>query len=271
MQFFIGCLFLSIYLADDNIIGDCNTCLFTQKNYSIPCPSNSTIHCSAARANCQSVSGGCILEACLLLEPLLLGIGNDPLLFSAIFTTSNTINQFLPANGTPSFFTSNTINPLTTAAGVFAGELLVAMLNFKFFPVRFLRFSSNCSFVEPIFYNMTLETLLYISNYVISGDTSIFTPELTPENLTQALFVYNNAKENATLGQCFICSVIIEEPTAEPSSLPAPTTGDNGNVSILIVIIVIVFIIVLVIVIAVVVLVYIMKRRTPIKLPSRFK
>ncbi len=275
MYLFVIYLFLFVYRADHILIGDCNTCLFTQSNYSTVCPSNNTLHCSAAKANCQSVSGGCILEACLF-EPLVLGITGDPLLFHATFATSNAIQQFLPTNGTPSIFTGNTINPLTTPAGVFAGELLVTMLNFEFFPVKFLRFSSNCSSVLPIFYNMTLETLIYISNYVISGDTSLFVPEITPESLTHALFIYNNAKVNATFDQCFICSsssIIIKEPTVEPS-IPSSTGDSNGNTSILIVVIVVVFLFILIIVIMVSVLVYIMKKRSPLsppKLANRFK
>lgn len=272
MHLLIVCLFLSICLTNDHLIGECNTCLFTQKDYSGACPGNNTIYCSAAKVNCQFVNASCILQACLN-GPLILGIANDPHLFSVIFTTSSMISGFLPANGTPSVFTSNGINPFTTPAGVFAGELLVAILNFEFFRVNSIRFSSNCSFVQPIFYNMTVETLIYISNKVIAGDTSNFMSELTPESLTQALSVYNNARQNETLGQCFICNMIIEEPSSEPSSSPpSDNSGDNGNISILIIVIVLIFIIILIIVVVVVVLVYVMKSRaSPPKLPSRFR
>jgi hypothetical protein len=49
--------------------------------------------------------------------------------FSAKFTTAKAVENFLPAGGIPGVLTSDSTNPLTTAAGVFAGHVLALTIN----------------------------------------------------------------------------------------------------------------------------------------------
>jgi hypothetical protein len=49
--------------------------------------------------------------------------------FSLKFTTAKAVENFLPAGGTPDDLAADATNPLTTAAGVFAGQVLALKIN----------------------------------------------------------------------------------------------------------------------------------------------
>lgn len=52
--------------------------------------------------------------------------------YSAKFTSAAAIEKFLPAGATPGVLTGDKLNPLTTPAGVFAGQVLALQLNVDF-------------------------------------------------------------------------------------------------------------------------------------------
>jgi hypothetical protein len=52
--------------------------------------------------------------------------------FSLKFTSSTAIKNFLPAKGTPGALKADATNPLTSAAGVFAGQVLALQLSVDF-------------------------------------------------------------------------------------------------------------------------------------------
>jgi hypothetical protein len=49
--------------------------------------------------------------------------------FSAKFTSAKSVDDFLPAAGTPGALAADATNPLTTAGGVFAGQVLALQIN----------------------------------------------------------------------------------------------------------------------------------------------
>jgi len=58
--------------------------------------------------------------------------------FAIIFTSSAAVEAFLPAGGKPDLLDQDAVDPTTTAAGVFAGQLLAAKLNVGFDDAGFL-------------------------------------------------------------------------------------------------------------------------------------
>ena len=86
------------------------------------------------------------------------------------------IIDFLPQTGNASHFTHNGLltNPLTTSAGSLAGELLTATLNFNYTlhfqgnAILSLRYTNNCTIVEPYFRGRLLSEVIFVANFVIS-------------------------------------------------------------------------------------------------------
>lgn len=153
--------------------------------------------------------------------------------FSVIFDTPLAIAAFLPASRRPSVFTVSGTNPLTTSAGVFAGQLVTAILNAQFstgaFTIDQLAFSSTCLLVDPAIIGLSVSELIYIANQVIAGFTvSPFTPQI----LSDALAFYNenfHACANHE-PECFICqekgfSIILPREPEEP----VDSTSEESN------------------------------------------
>lgn len=152
----------------------CQSCMFTQEDYATPCQVPPQLFCSAVRADCHAQQAQCILEACLT-GPVVLGVYDEENqgLYSLVFTTLSAIKNFLPATGEPGILTGSLVDPTTAAsAGVFAGELLVAVLNAKLYPVYSLRFSSLCPAVPPVFIDMTVNRVIQVANQFIAGQTA---------------------------------------------------------------------------------------------------
>lgn len=138
---------------------------------------------------------------------------------SATFTNSNAIRDFLPSSGTSSVFTNNTINPSWTSAGVFAGQLLTALLNARF-STDFTRLAnlefvspSNCSAVCSSLQGKSIFEVIYIANQVIANQPTItYWNAYTPSCLNNALTFFNEAFDKCktvTDGVCFECPPLI--------------------------------------------------------------
>ena len=135
--------------------------------------------------------------------------------FTATFTTALAIEKFLPAGGTPSVFIASTVNPLSTSAGVFAGQLLAAKLNQAFtstiVDLNMLIFS-NCTKVPPIINGKSVAEIIYIADQVISGAAGPEYAAYTPSILNDALTLYNEGFlgcKNAANVPCFLCNTTL--------------------------------------------------------------
>lgn len=243
----------------------CQSCMFTQEDYVTPCQVPPQLFCSAARADCHAQQAQCILEACLT-GPVVLGVYDEESqgLYSLVFTTLTAIKNFLPATGEPGVLTGSLVDPTTAAsAGVFAGELLVAVLNAKLYPVYSLRFSSLCPAVPPVFIDMTVNRVIQVANQFIAGRTG--GRDFNASALTRVLSIYNQARRNTSYARCFLCNESIVDAVAgnETPTTDEPTAPSGGSTGAMIGIVVFVVIMVLAI-IATAMTFYILARRSGI-------
>ncbi len=115
---------------------------------------------------------------------LTIGSGSN----TAKFTTSTAIKDFLPAGGTAGTLTGNQINPLTTTAGILAGQLVAATINVYFSAAGVLGTNpqelGRLVIATGDFYGKTVYELLDIANAVISGASNAYTPAQLNEALT---------------------------------------------------------------------------------------
>lgn len=103
--------------------------------------------------------------------------------YEALFTTSQAVENFLPASRQPRPFTMNHINPTSTEAGVLAGQILALTLNvgFDLYDPNFAESINNLEdFVvsnsDNPCYEMTVGSVLEQGNLVLAGLPSAFTP-----------------------------------------------------------------------------------------------
>ncbi len=137
--------------------------------------------------DCASGSVGCLRDthfAPVFPAGLVLGDPDGPdadLFFAALFTSSQAVEDFLPAAGTPALLGQDHVNPLVTSAGAFAGELAAAKLNAGFdlagvfdpqkglpqVNLAGLVFVAN---VHPLIRGLSVAEVIYLSDLVISGE-----------------------------------------------------------------------------------------------------
>ena len=191
---------------------NCEYCGFSQGGYGAACRGQSMLSCPTiiATIKTNNVSPACLRDRCFLAS---ITLGNSSFTGgrAVTFTTAMAINRFLPAGGTPGVFALSATNPTSTSAGVFAGQLLTAMLNQRFFQssdLNQLYFSPGCLGVAPILLDYSIAEIIYIANQVIAG-SSLY-PGFTPSILNNALSLFNPRFErcNSTLAvTCFECRV----------------------------------------------------------------
>jgi hypothetical protein len=109
------------------------------------------------------------------------GVGGGlPNFYAAVWTSSDAVQAFLPASGTSGLLTSDALNPLSTSAGVLAGQILALRLNVEFscagvFRDAGLSESISCytGFVIPAscgkFAGLTVEQFLALADEVVGG------------------------------------------------------------------------------------------------------
>jgi len=107
----------------------------------------------------------------------------DPGGYEALFTTSGAVESFLPAGGPSGSFTTNHIDPLSTEAGILAGQILALTLNvgFDLYDPNFAESIDNLeNFMvnnsSNLCYGMTVGNVLEQGNLVLAGLPSTFTP-----------------------------------------------------------------------------------------------
>jgi|GEM_PF-1573969 len=125
-------------------------------------------------------------------EGLTIGDGLGLAGFSAHFTSSTDINNFLPAEGAPAVFSQNHLNPAATEAGVLAGQAVALTLNLGF-DIYDADFSTNTSKLSDFkansssspCANLTAGEVLTEANKVLAGNFSLFTPSAINDCVTE--------------------------------------------------------------------------------------
>ncbi len=98
--------------------------------------------------------------------------------FSLTFTSSQSVQNFLPAGGTPSALTESAVDP--SSGNVFAGQVLALTLSvgFDLYDEDFGASDVNLKdlvFVDGTFEGWTVEAVLAEANNVLGGGSSNFT------------------------------------------------------------------------------------------------
>ncbi|MBI4882020.1 MAG: hypothetical protein HY812_20525 [Planctomycetes bacterium] len=176
-------------------------------------------------AKCCGNNPGCLRDAhfaAVFPCGLVLGDHDGPdwdCFHAVLLTCAKAVENFLPAGGPPGKLCHDYVNPLTTSAGVFAGQLTAAKMNVGFdtagifdpmktdpaVKLKDLIFVAN---VHPKIKGYSVEEIIYISDMVISGELP--TPvdldgnlvgDVNESDLSNALDALNNNFDNGTINQ----------------------------------------------------------------------
>jgi len=121
-----------------------------------------------------------------------LTIGGETPEHYAHFTSSISIENFLPAKGTPAPFSGTHEDPLETEAGILAGQAVALTLNIGF-DDNDSDFSVNQGKLKDFYANdsgspcedMTVSEVLTEANNILAGQSSVFSPSAINECLTE--------------------------------------------------------------------------------------
>ena len=217
----------------------CRYCTFSQDAYGGPCKEyrswygSSPSTCASLLASCTKAQPGCIREKCTNASFVL---GNTTG-YTLTLTTAAAIQAFLPQGGKPAVFEKNYTDTVTTSAGVFAGQLLTAMMNVRFGAnisnTTLLRFSETCPDVAVSLRGRTVIEVVYIANQVIANISTAY----SPLELSNALALYNGVfskdddDEHGTQSRSFTCLPNTVSPTGRPTGWPTrePTDQPTGR------------------------------------------
>ncbi|MDP4197915.1 MAG: SdrD B-like domain-containing protein, partial [Bacteroidota bacterium] len=91
-------------------------------------------------------------------------------------STAKAVEDFLPQGGTPGIFSQNYVDPLTTTAGVFAGQLVALSMNINFDNAGKLGTNTlkleNLVIASGTFAGLTVKQFLDLANKAISGEAT---------------------------------------------------------------------------------------------------
>jgi hypothetical protein len=142
------------------------------------------------------------------------------------FTSPSNIEAFLPQGGTPGSLSGSAVNPTTSAAGVFAGQVLALQLNVDFgnkgalggAPIGTLVYSNPGS---PLNY-LTVSQILAIANSVLGGGAP-------PAGMTISSLndVIDNL--NSSFDGCVSDAFASDFLNAPPSTLVPPPPSQTGT------------------------------------------
>jgi len=123
-------------------------------------------------ASCNGQNAGCMLQnnfATVFPTGLTVGGG-----FTIHFSSNIAVRDFLPAGGTAGALTQNYNNPLSTSAGVFAGQVTALAINVAFGDAGVAGFTDIGSLEVNggLFDGMTVDQVLALANAVLGGDLS---------------------------------------------------------------------------------------------------
>jgi hypothetical protein len=135
--------------------------------------------------------------------------------YSMYFSSSAAVQNFLPHGGKPGVLTADLTDPISSPAGVFAGQLTAAMLNLGFdaLGIGLCTLTGTCDFqyppgtlgslifgdcVEEELEGLTVLEIVELANTVISGEDA--PDDLKPGDLKDALEELNEAFEDCKPG-----------------------------------------------------------------------
>lgn len=135
-----------------------------------------------------------------------IGIAGETGRFFLRFTTSTAVMNFLPAGGAPKALKASANNPTSSAAGVFAGQVLAVQLAVNF---------SNAGVITPGLASLkvasghplagqTVSQVLAIANRVLGGDLSVLPPGMSISALNDAMARINENFDNGTTNNGFL-------------------------------------------------------------------
>jgi choice-of-anchor A domain-containing protein/uncharacterized repeat protein (TIGR01451 family) len=119
-------------------------------------------------------------------------------------TTANAVMNFLPQGGTSYKLITDYVDPLSTSAGVLAGQLTAAMLNVHFNAEGYLGNNPDYLLGELVitagpFQGKTVNQLLAIANSAIGGESSGYTYSEISNALTAVNENFNEGNNNGYL------------------------------------------------------------------------
>ena len=127
------------------------------------------------------------------LFPTGITIGDPVHGFSLTFTSFLAIHNFLPGTGIPGVLAKSDTDPTTTAAGVFAGQLLAAMLSVDFSNAGITRSGlGDLHIASGPMAGYTLNQVLAIANLVLGGNLAALPAGMTVSDLNDVLDKVNN-------------------------------------------------------------------------------
>jgi hypothetical protein len=138
---------------------------------------------------------------------LVLGCGGGKTL---TLTSAAAVEAFLPSGGAPKKLAANETNPLSSSAGVFAGQLAAIKMTLcadSSFPGF-----SDCSagtlgskcYTDPAsaLNGMTVDQIVAIADDVIGGCSTLYTPAVLNAALTNINENYDNGNDLGYLSNC---------------------------------------------------------------------
>jgi uncharacterized protein (DUF2141 family) len=118
------------------------------------------------------------------------------------FTSAGAITAFLPQGGTPSVLKANATNPVGSAAGVFAGQVLALRLSVDFSAKGIFKTGlGSLKYVGPgdaALRNLTVNQLLTLANEVLGGNTGALPAGTTISELNTVIDNINNNFDGGT-------------------------------------------------------------------------
>jgi fibro-slime domain-containing protein len=215
----------------------CHFCTYSQGGYGSNCQGqNARDNCSTLMSEWNSNNpppGGCLRDKCFNGT---ITLGNSSFGGkTATFTSATAIHNFLPAGGSAGLFVQTYTNPTSTSAGVFAGQLLSAMLSVRFAPPGSANFATlrfvDCNLSSNII-GLSILDVIYIANQVIANQTGAGAPnysQYSPSSLSDALALFNTNFEGCgnKNPQCFTCGNASGNSSTIPPTHwnpPTPTT-----------------------------------------------
>jgi hypothetical protein len=135
-----------------------------------------------------------------------IGIPGETGRFFLRFTSSTAVMNFLPAGGAPKALKASANNPTSSAAGVFAGQVLAAQLAVNF---------SNAGVITPGLASLkvasghplagqTVSQVLAIANRVLGGDLAALPPGMSISALNNVMTRINENFDNGTTNNGFL-------------------------------------------------------------------
>jgi hypothetical protein len=186
-------------------------------------------------SNCHGGNPGCLRDTYFPTAfPAGLTIGGG---FTVHFTSAAAVRDFLPAGSTPDILTANYTNPLSTEAGVFAGQVTALALSAGFADagvpgfgdLRHLIIKSAVHEGSGAFAGVSIGQLLAIANQVLGGDLSALPAGISVSDLNDVVDALNNNFDNGTLSGGYVaepgCDEILP---VELSSFTA--LGQTGSI-----------------------------------------